>query len=50
MNLVQLVQPGDAGVDFNWNFSNSLNFCDIKVEVADSSVDNFGYTIVKILV
>ena len=47
MNLVQLVQPGDAGVDFNWNFSNSLNFCDIKVEVADSSVDNFGYTIVK---
>src|SRR3989344_2496019 len=45
--LVQLAQEGDGGVDFKWNFTNPLNFCNISVEVADSSVDNLGYTIVK---
>lgn len=45
--LVQLAQSGGAGVDFKWDFSNSLDFCNISVEVADSTSDNFGYTIVK---
>ena len=48
ITLVELAQLGGGGVDFNWNFSkSSLNFCDIKVEVADSSVDKLGYTLVK---
>ena len=47
VGLVELAQPGDGGVDFNWNFSaNSLNFCNIKVEVAGFN-DKFGYTIIK---
>ncbi|MEK6907478.1 MAG: hypothetical protein AABW45_03030, partial [Nanoarchaeota archaeon] len=47
INLVELAQPGNGGVDFNWDFANPFNFCNIKVEVADSSSDIFGYTIVK---
>ncbi len=46
INLVQLAQTGFGGVDFNWNFADPLNFCNISVEVAESSND-FGYTIVK---
>ncbi len=49
ISLVQLAEDNGAGVDFNWNFSIGaapLNFCNIKVEVADSS-DDFGYTIIK---
>ncbi len=46
IGLVELAQPGSGGVDFNWNFANPLNFCNISVEVADSSAD-YGYTIVR---